>query len=102
MERLLADNGGNIDKELRSHMSLEKRVAPQTQRAFIWHSLNDPAVLVENSILLAQAFRLHGVPFELHIFEDGHHGMALDQEYPNVGLWPDLCAAWLKRAEFIS
>lgn len=38
----------------------------------------------ENSLLYAQALRKAGVPFELHIYEKGPHGIGLDQGHPWV------------------
>ena len=82
-------------------MSLEKRVTERTPPAFIWHTFDDACVPVENSLLFAGALREKGIPFELHIFNSGPHGLALcDEETvtinPHAAKWISLCSEWLK------
>ncbi len=83
-------------------MSLEKHISADTPTAFIWHTFNDSAVPVENSILFASGLRANQVPFELHIFPEGPHGLSLattevcPENRPHVARWMDLCREWLK------
>ena len=58
-------------------LSLEKRVNDDTPPAFLWHCFDDPEVPVENSFYYAQALREHNIPFELHIYPKGGHGIQL-------------------------
>lgn len=58
-------------------LSLENRVTADTAPAFVWHTQEDASVPVENSLQYVCALRKNGVPFELHIFEKGSHGMSL-------------------------
>lgn len=99
------------DPALREKLSLERRVTKDTPPAFIWHTQMDDCVLVENSLALASAYRKAGVPFELHIFENGRHGLSLanhetgntgDANYvkPEIAVWVDLALAWLKNRGF--
>ena len=99
------------DSALREKLSLERRVTKDTPPAFIWHTQTDDCVLVENSLALASAYRKAGVPFELHIFENGRHGLSLanhetgntgDANYvkPEIAVWVDLALAWLKNRGF--
>jgi acetyl esterase/lipase len=97
--------GEDPDNPLRRQFSLELQVSPETPPVFLWHTLADQAVPVENSLLYAQALRDQGIPFELHIFPQGPHGLALatpetdDGEkgvYPHVSRWMGLCLEWLK------
>lgn len=60
----------------------------------------DAGVPWENSDLFARALRRAGVPFEMHIFEQGPHGFGLGANDPALSLWPTLCANWLRRHEF--
>ena len=94
------------DKKLRDRISPEKRVTKDSAPAFIWHTYEDDGVPVENSLLLATAYRKAGVPFALHVFEKGWHGMSLcnaivsnqtaaDVEMYHVGKWFDLAVDWL-------
>jgi acetyl esterase/lipase len=86
-------------------MSLEKRVTEKTPPAFIWHTFEDGAVPVENALMFAGALRKKGIPFDLHIFHSGGHGLALcdaetaafpDQVNPHAGAWVSLCCSWLR------
>jgi acetyl esterase/lipase len=76
-------------------MSAELHVAADTPPAFIWHTAADDAVPVENSLLFASALRARRVPFELHVFPHGTHGLGLAAGDPVVGAWTALCAGWL-------
>ena len=60
--------------------SLEKQVSPDTPPAFLWQTLTDELVPVENSILYTKACRENQVSCELHLFMNGNHGMSLADE----------------------
>ncbi len=64
------------DEEM-ARFSLENFVDRETPPAFIWHSFADNCVPVENSLIMAGALRENGVPFELHIYPEGSHGISL-------------------------
>jgi acetyl esterase/lipase len=87
--------GESPDPRLRRRLSLEESVDAQTSPAFLWHTADDEAVPVENSLLLGEALRRHRVPFELHVFPHGRHGLDLAHERPEVGVWTELCARWI-------
>lgn len=86
-------------------LSLENSVGPHTPPAFIWHTLNDEAVPIQNSFLLSDALQKSGVPFELHIFPTGFHGGSLgtresrspirEHINPHIAQWMDLCGQWI-------
>ncbi|MDR0406083.1 MAG: alpha/beta hydrolase [Clostridiales bacterium] len=98
--------GKDASEEMLHYMSLEKQVKPNTPPAFLWATFNDGAVPVESSLTFAAALRENGVPFELHIFPDGVHGLSLCNQQtwdgndalvnPQVSVWTDLCKTWLK------
>lgn len=97
--------GENLDESAYSAMSLEKYVSKDTPPAFIWHTFNDTVVSVENALLFAQSMRNYNIPFELHIFPEGEHGLSLcdartgnEDTFVNrhAGKWFDLCVEWLK------
>lgn len=67
-----------------------------TPKAFIWHTSNDPAVNVCNSLRYGERLRSVDVQFEMHIFPDGHHGLGLAQNNPHAAQWSGLLANWLK------
>lgn len=83
------------DDHLRQLVSLEQQVNEQTPPCFVWHTADDGAVPVSNSLGFASACAQHRVPFALHVFPHGKHGLGLAQNDPVVGQWPTLCAAWL-------
>ena len=76
-------------------LSAEKRVTKQTPATFIFHTADDQAVPVENALVYAAALRANGVPFELHVYEHGRHGVGLAKDDPVLGTWPGRCADWL-------
>ncbi len=94
VESLLGDQRG--DYRLLRRFSAELNITEDTPPAFIWHTAEDGGVPVENSLHLARAMAHVGVPFEIHIFPNGGHGMGLAKNDPVVGTWPELCKAWLK------
>lgn len=79
----------------RTAWSLERRVSADSPPTFLWHTAPDEAVPVENSLLFAGALAHHRVPFALHVFPRGRHGLNLATDEPLASAWPDLCAAWL-------
>lgn len=95
------------DDEERAVLSLENQVDQYTPKTFMWTTFNDQAVPVENTLQFAEALRRNNVDFELHIFPVGHHGLSLaseesqkkdnpDNVQPEVQVWPDLFATWVK------
>jgi dipeptidyl aminopeptidase/acylaminoacyl peptidase len=56
------------------------------------HTVEDPRVYVMQSLAFATALQQHGVPFEVHIYEKGRHGIALGKDHP----WPAECIRWLR------
>lgn len=92
--------GPNPDEAMVARMSSETRVTPNTPPTFIWHTSDDEAVPVENALLFAAALRRAGVPFDLHVYEKGHHGLGLAEGNDHVGTWSTVCGHWLKGYEF--
>jgi len=81
-------------------MSLEHQVNPKASPMFIWHTVTDASVPVENSMLLALSLRREQVPFELHLFESGSHGLSMCTEevgtpHPLCRQWVGLASTWL-------
>jgi len=88
--------GPNPSEDMMDFLSNEKHVTEETPPTFLWHTADDEAVPVENSLLFAKALAKHKVPFELHIFPTGPHGLGLAENHPQVAAWTELCAKWLK------
>ncbi len=80
--------GKDVSKESLAWASLENHLTADTPPAFLWQTMTDELVPVENSILYAKACRAAGVPCELHLFMEGWHGMSLankDWANNNIG-----------------
>lgn len=93
MIALLGEDPPAYRREL---LSNELQVRDDTPPAFIWHTADDGSVPVENSLLFANALRARRVPFELHVFPHGAHGLGMAEDEPPVRAWTDLCATWLR------
>ena len=92
-ENLLSEHAD--DPEYRNKFSAQLNVTEDTPPAFLWHTANDGAVPVENSLMLATALSAKNVPFELHIFPEGEHGLGLAEDKPIVAQWAGLCQKWV-------
>ena len=87
--------GPDATPEHRQLLSHEQHVTPDHPPAFLFHTAEDQAVPVENVLQLAGALRKAGVPFALHVFPRGRHGLGLAGEVPGVDAWPGLAASWI-------
>ncbi len=88
------------DEALRRRLSAETLVTEKSAPAFIFHTATDNAVPVQNSLLMALAYEAKGVPFSLHIFERGNHGLALGKDstiaaYNDFGDYSGDFAQWV-------
>ncbi len=72
------------DEALRQRVSLENCVRSDMPPTFVWHTRDDGTVPCRNSLILAQAMEKAGIPFELHMYRSGQHGLSTadDQVYP--------------------
>lgn len=68
------------------------RIHEKTPKCFLWHTSDDDAVNVRNSLLFCEQLRNHKVPFELHVFPHGAHGLGLREPH-----WGALAVEWIKR-----
>ncbi len=78
-----------------SEMSLEKWVSSNTPPTFLWHTVEDKTVPVENSLRFAAALQENNISYEMHIYPKGGHGMALASDDPHVNSWVKLCLEWI-------
>lgn len=92
--------GDTPDPALVESLSLETRVDARTPPCFLWHTADDGAVPVQNSLLFASALARHRVPHALHVFAHGRHGLGLAQDHPEARAWTGLCATWLRAMGF--
>ena len=92
--------GENPAPGLKESLSAENRVTAATPPCFLWHTADDASVPVQNCLTFAEALKNKEVPFELHVFPHGRHGLGLANDDPVVSQWKGLCAAWLKGSGF--
>jgi acetyl esterase/lipase len=86
--------GESPDPKLVENLSNELQVTSQTPPTFLFHTNEDKGVPAENSVLFYLALRKAGVPAEMHIFEQGPHGVGLALADPALAMWPTLLANW--------
>ncbi len=92
-ENLLGDK--KDDKQLVRYLCIEDRVNNKTPKAFIWHTFDDSGVNVKNSLVYATALKDNGIQCEVHLYQNGHHGMGLAQNSNSVGQWTTQLRNWL-------
>jgi dipeptidyl aminopeptidase/acylaminoacyl peptidase len=92
--------------ELLEILSPTLHISKNTPPTFLWATAGDALVPVQNTTTMATALAQAGVPFELHVFEQGGHGLSLaDQSTAgslpeinaDVEKWIGLVDAWLKK-----
>lgn len=89
--------GESPSPELVKLLSNELQVTPQTPPTFVWHTAEDQAVPAQNALLFADALARNKVPFDLHIYEKGRHGIGL----ANGHAWTKDLAFWLGERGFL-
>ncbi|SEC55587.1 Acetyl esterase/lipase [Paenibacillus sp. GP183] len=92
--------GENPAPALLYMLSNETQITKDTPPTFLWHTADDPVVPVENSLMFASQLSLNKIPFELHVFESGAHGLGLAEGSPEVRAWSEVCGRWLKKQGF--
>ncbi len=86
--------------------SVEKHIDERSAPAFLMHTSDDGLVPVENSLYAAEAFAASKVPFEMHIYPHGPHGVALGDwqtargmagyDNPAIARWVEDAVRWMK------
>ncbi len=87
-------------KEELVYFAPEVNITRRTPPFFIWQTNSDDP---RHAFTLGQALTAVGIPFEMHLFPEGSHGLALadgnndlDMDIPHVARWAQLCAEWLR------
>ncbi len=106
------------DENLVEKISLEKRVTSASCPAFLWCTQDDEQVPAQNTLLMAWAYQQAGVPYTLHVYESGPHGMGLANRLttstlksmapdcvenhikPHMQTWFDMSVTWLEQHGF--
>ena len=90
------------DEELARRLSLELRADADTSPAFLWATADDAAVPAMNAMLYAGALARQGIPYALHVFPAGQHGLSLATALTGpvnaqAAWWFDLAMEWIGR-----
>ena len=93
--------GDNPPADLVQNLSNELRVTKDTSPCFIWHTVEDKTVPVENALLFASALQRAKVPFSLHIYEKGAHGLGFGRPGREAPPWGDQLMHWFKERGFV-
>ncbi len=95
--------GTNPAPELLRLLSNELQVTTNTPPCFLWTTFEDNGVPMENTLLFAEALRKNHVPFDLHVYEKGRHGIGLKDKPPftHPHPWANDCLFWLKEQGFV-
>ncbi len=97
--------GSNPEPAHQDQYRLDRHVSSSTPPTFIWHTAEDELVYSQNALRFALALAEHHVPYELHVFEQGRHGLSLADETTDSNqqminresqIWIDLALAWLQ------
>lgn len=102
----------NEKLRMQSDLSLPKLINKNNPRAFIFSTVEDSVVPIKNTISLISAYKENAVPFEVHIFEHGQHGLSLgnisvynlkylDEFSKTNSKWFDLFLIWLKHNKIV-
>ncbi len=94
------------DDALKDRLSLDKLIRKDMMPVFLWHTRTDDSVPVDGTLKLASALAEKDVPFTLHVFAQGRHGLATadDLVYRRNDLppvsngvrdWPELVVRFL-------
>lgn len=96
--------GNEPNPVLVEHLSNELQVTADTPPCFLWHTWEDSVVKVENSLSFAAALRRHQVPFDLHVYQHGGHGLGLGNrggDESDLHPWAHDCLFWLNARGFV-
>jgi acetyl esterase/lipase len=93
------------DEETLKEISPALHVSENTPPMFLWATAEDTLVPVQHTLKMANALADKKIPFEVHVFEKGPHGLSLStqataqaksQIYPDAAKWVHMAEAWLE------
>jgi acetyl esterase/lipase len=88
--------GDTPDPKLVRFLSTETQVTKDTPPTFLYSTSDDGTVPIMNSVMFYSALVAAKVPAEIHIFAHGPHGTGLAPGFPDLKVWPDLLATWMR------
>lgn len=90
------------DDDLAARLSSENNVTEKTPPTFLFQTDADSAVPAENAVRFYLALRAKKVPAEMHIYEQGPHGVGLYLGDPILGTWSGHLSDWLRSRFFFA
>ncbi len=99
---ILRVSGAEVGSDQYKWFGLDKHVDSQTPPTFLWHTADDSAVPVENSLKMAAALSSAKIPFEMHIFPEGRHGSSVctletASKHTYNANWVEYSILWLNK-----
>lgn len=94
------------DQDALEGFSPARYIGDHTPPTFLWHTAQDDLVLSANSLQFAMGLVKFRIPYELHVFEEGGHGLSLsdrttatneNQINAAVTNWVNFADEWLQR-----
>ena len=89
--------GPDASPEQLAALSNDRNVTKETPPTFLFHTAEDTGVPPENSLAFFAACRRNGVPAEIHVFQQGQHGVGLAPEHPALESWIAAAGTWLRQ-----
>ena len=77
--------GTEPSEEELTYYSLEKQVHKDMPPCFLWQTVTDNLVPIENTMLMAESLRKAGVPYAYYAFPRGWHGLSTASERMRKG-----------------
>ena len=87
--------GKSPDEALARSLSNDLQVTSDTPPTFIFQTDEDKSVPAENCVSFYMALRRAGVPAEMHIYQNGRHGVGMAKEIPGTNDWTERCREWM-------
>lgn len=94
--------GDEPTEKMLDHLSNHTQVTAETPPAFLFHTNEDKGVSAENSLQFFSALRKAGVSGEVHVYQDGPHGVGFGEGHPALETWRDHLHAWMRSSGFLT
>ena len=94
--------GETPDAKLLESLSNDKQVTSETPPTFLFHTGEDTGVPPENSLAFYAALRQFKIPAELHIYQQGPHGVGLAPGNPVLYTWRERLFDWLRQNRYLA
>jgi len=94
--------GENATDDQLKNLSNDTQVTKDTPPVFLFHTSEDTGVPPENSLAFYAACHKAGVPAELHIYQQGPHGVGLANQHPALGTWIEVAGTWMRQNSLLT